>query len=100
MAVGNDKFYKPDEALHELILQETIVNLAVDVQTVLQILVDKEVVTREEVNTYRNRVRNSSKYKATIDDIELQKKGFQAAKDDPEAYLRSLFQAKMDGKIK
>lgn len=41
MAVSNDKYYKPDEALHELMLQEAIVNTAVDIQALLQILVAK-----------------------------------------------------------
>ena len=49
LAVSNDSYYKPDEALHELQMQETIMKALVDVQVVLRILVDKEIVTREEV---------------------------------------------------
>lgn len=57
--VGNDKYYKPDGALHELMMQETIMNLAVDIQALLRILVEKQIITRDEVNTYREEVRNS-----------------------------------------
>lgn len=66
MPVSNDKFYKPEEALHELQVQETILKIAIDVQVVLRILVDKEIVTREEVQKYREEVSNSPKYKILL----------------------------------
>lgn len=100
MPVSNDKYYKPDDALHELMIQETIINVAVDVQALLRLLVDKEIVKRQEINKYRQEVRNSPKYKPVIEDIQRQKDGFQAAKNDPEGYLKALFKAKIDGKIK
>ena len=100
MPVSNDKLYKPEEALHELQVQETILKTAIDVQVVLRILVDKEIVTREEVQKYREEVSNSPKYKIVLDDIQRQKAGFQAAKDNPQEYLRALFKAKMNGDIK
>lgn len=100
MPVTNDKFYKPEEALHELQVQETILKTAIDVQVVLRILVDKKIVTREEVQKYREEVSNSPKYKIVLDDIQKQKVGFQAAKDNPQDYLRALLKAKMNGDIK
>lgn len=100
MAISNDNYYKPDEALHELMIQETIVNVAVDVQALLRILVEKEIITREEVNNYREEVRNSPKYRSVIEDIQRQKAGFQAAKNNPQEYLKALFKAKMNGDIK
>ena len=100
MPVSNDNFYKPEEALHELQVQETILKTAIDVQVVLRILVDKEIATREEVQKYREEVSNSPKYKIVIDDIQRQKAGFQAAKDNPQEYLQALLRAKMNGGIK
>ena len=100
MPVSNDKFYTPEEALHELQVQETILKTAIDVQVALRILVDKEIVTREEVQKYREEVSNSPKYKIVIDDIQRQKAGFQAAKDNPQEYLQALLRAKMNGGIK
>ena len=96
MPVSNDNFYKPEEALHELQVQETILKTAIDVQVVLRILVDKEIATRE----YREEVRDSPKYKIVLDDIKRQKVGFQAAKDNPQEYLQALLRAKMNGDIK
>lgn len=95
MPVSNDNFYKPEEALHELQVQETILKTAIDVQVVLRILVDKEIATREEVQKYRE-----DKYKIVLDDIKRQKAGFQAAKDNPQEYLQALLRAKMNGNIK
>lgn len=97
--VGKDSYYDPDKALHELMLQEQIINQAVDIQALLRILVDKEIVTKEEVQKYREEVRNSPKYKNAIDTIEKQKKGFEAAVNNPQEYLKSLLNAKMSGKI-
>lgn len=75
-------------------------NLAVDIQALLRILVEKQIITRDEVNTYREEVRNSPKYKPTLDAIKREKDGFTAAKQNPEEYLKAIFKAKMDGKIK
>lgn len=100
MPVSNDNFYKPDEALHELQAQETILKAAIDVQVALRILVDKGIVTRDEVKRYREEVNNSPKYKSAMEDIQRNKAGFHAAKDNPQEYLKALFKAKMDGKIK
>lgn len=58
------------------------------------------IVTREEVQKYRNEVGNSPKYKPVLDDIQRQKRGFQAAKDNPQEYLKAIFNAKMNGDIK
>lgn len=100
MAVSNDNYYKPDDALHELMIQETIVNVAVDVQSLLRILVEKEIITRDEVKKYREEVRNSPKYKPVIEDIQRQKSAFQVAKDNPQEYLKAILNAKMNGDIK
>lgn len=97
--VSNDKYYKPEEALHELMTQETIANVAVDVQALLRLLVAKEIITRDEINEYREEVRNSPKYKVTLDAIQREKEGFSAAKDNPQEYLKAILKAKMDGKI-
>lgn len=53
MPVNSEKYYKPEEALQDLQIQETILNVAIDVQALLRLLVDKEIITREEVADYR-----------------------------------------------
>lgn len=100
MGVSNGSYYKPDEALHELMIQEQILNTAIDIQSLLGLLVHKEIITKEEIDSFRNRVRNIPKYKSSLEEIDRQKKGFKAAKENPEDYLKAIFKAKMDGKIK
>lgn len=100
MPVSNEKYYKPEEALQDLYVQETILNVAIDIQALLRVLVDKKIITREEIKQYREEVRNSPKYKIVYDDIQRQKIAFKAAKDNPEEYLKAILKAKMDGKIK
>ncbi len=100
MAIRRDNYYNIDEALHELMTQETIINVAVDVQMLLRILVDEDIITREKVNKYREEVRNSPKYRPVIEEIQRMREGFQKAKENPEAYLKALLKAKMDGDIK
>ncbi len=100
MPVSNDKYYNPDEALHELQVQEQILKALIDVQAALRILVDKGVVTREEAQEYRNKVSNSPKYKIAMDDIQRNKTGFTAAKDNPQEYLQAILRAKMNGDIR
>lgn len=99
MPVSNSNYYKPGDALHELMMRETILNVAVDIQALLRILVEKEIITRDEVNQYRQEVRNSPKYKSAIEAIKREIQRFQAVKDNPEDYLKALFKAKLDGKI-
>ena len=100
MPVSNNSYYKPEEALQELLLQENILRSLIDVQAALRILVDKGIVTREEIQKYRNEVSNSPKYKVVMDDIQRQKKGFQAAKYNPQEYLQAIMRAKMKGDIR
>lgn len=97
--VSKDSVYHPENALDELLLQEQIINQAVDVQALLRILVDKEIVTREEVAKYRDEVRTSPKYAKAIEKIEKQKQFFEAAKNDPNGYLKALMGAKLNGKL-
>ena len=41
MPVSNDKFYKPEEALHELPVHETLLKTAIDEKVELRIVIDK-----------------------------------------------------------
>lgn len=100
MSINNDSFYKTDEALQELMIQERILCTAIDIQALLGLLVAKEIVTKEEIDIFRDKVNSLPKYKNSIEEIDQLKKGFSAAKKNPEAYLKAIFNAKMSGKIK
>lgn len=100
MGVSNDSYYHPEEALQELMIQERILNTAIDIQALLGLLVEKDIITRDEINQFRQRVKLSAKYKSALEQIEVQKTGFEKARDNPQEYLKALLNAKMSGKIK
>lgn len=100
MGVRNDSYYKPDEALHELMIQEQILNTAIDIQSLLGLLVYKEIITKGEIDLFREKVKSIPKYKTALSEIDKQKRGFEAAKENPAEYLKAVFNAKMNGTIK
>ena len=63
MAVSRDANYNPDDALQELLIQKRILECAIDIQSLLRILVDKCIITKDEMQLSRQEVRNSQKYK-------------------------------------
>lgn len=100
MGVKNSSYYEPEEALQELIIQEQILNTAIDIQALLGLLVYKEIITKEEMDTFREKVKSIPKYKSALNEIDRQKQGFEAAKNNPREYLKAVFNAKMNGTIK
>lgn len=75
-----------------------MLDTAVDVQVILQLLVQKEIVTREEVAEMREKVRNSSKYKASRDYLIKATEELVLYANDPEARLKAMFDAKLNYK--
>ena len=57
--------YNLDESKQDLIQMEAVFNTQVDTQVILQILIDKGICTREEIQLHRERVKQLPKYKAT-----------------------------------
>lgn len=88
MYENNNELHTPEEELLET--QEKILNVAIDIQALLRILVDKEIITKKEVTHYRNEVKNSPKYKSIVENIQKQKGLIQTVKDDPNAWLKML----------
>lgn len=99
MSVSKKAMYSPDDAIHELTIQKRVLETAIDTQVVLRILVDKGICTREEVAKYRDEVRSSDKYRLPMEDIDRQICGYGSAKDNPEQFLKSIFKAKLDGRL-
>lgn len=99
MSVSRDAQFRPDDAILELLVQKRILECAVDIQSLLRILVDKGVITRDEMEKSREEVRQSDKYRLPLEEVERQLSGFQKAKDNPNEYLKALFNAKLNGKM-
>ena len=92
--------YNPGELKEEAILKKLILDTAVDVQSVLQLMIKKEMITKEELDSARDYVRNIPKYKASYEAINELFKAGDVYERDPQAYLRAIVKAKMDGTIK
>lgn len=91
--------YNLDETNQDIIQKEAIFNVQIDTQVILQLLLDKGICTRNEIQQHRDRVRQMPKYKVTYDYLEQAKQSVDYYKSNSEQHLKDLFKAKMDGKI-
>lgn len=98
--LSNDANYNMDTALNEINDKKLLLDVKVETQLVLQLLVQKGIVTREEVAEMRNKVKNSPKYKPLYDYFEQAEQKAAYYKAHPEEHLRDVFNAKMNGTIK
>lgn len=98
--LSNNANYHMDDAINEIEQLQLILDSKIDSQVILQLLVQKGIVTREEVAEMRKKVSSSPKYKASLDYLENAKKQAQYYKDNPKAHLKDLFNAKMNGTIR
>ncbi len=78
--------------------KQMMLNTAIDVQALLRILVDKQIITREEVANYRNEVRESPKYQAAALYIEQTLAEIKAYETNPEIRLKAMFRQKSKSK--
>jgi len=98
--MSNKSNYDMDHATAEINQKKLILDLKVETQTILQLLVSKGVVTREEVVAMRNTVRNSPNYKMLFDELNDLESKVEYYKNNPEQHLKDLLSAKIDGRIK
>lgn len=99
MVLSYDQLAHTDETEREIINRKLIVNTAIDVQVILQLLIEKEVITREDVQRMRATVSaNDSRYsnaKKWIDQAEAE---LARAKIDPQWVLKAMMDEKIRGK--
>ena len=76
--------------------KQILLNTAIDVQAVLRILVDKEIVSRDEVEEYRSQVKSSLKYKSMQDYIDQTIREINLYKNDPQLLLKNLLNRKIN----
>lgn len=99
MVLSYDQLAHIDETEREIINRKLIINTAIDVQVILQLLIEKEVITREDVQRMRATVSvNDSRYsnaKKWIDQAEAE---LAKAKADPQWVLKAMMDEKIRGK--
>lgn len=86
-----------DATLEDIKNKKLILDIGIDTQATLRILVDKGIVSREEVKKYREEVRNSPKWKAAYQYIVEGLEEIARYKADPKSLLRAMMEAKMKG---
>lgn len=97
--ISNNANYDMDTAIKEASLQGALIDLKVETQVILQILVANGLTTKEEIDSMRSKIKNSSKYKAIYESINNIVEKAEYYKNNPEQHLKDLLQMKMDGKL-
>ena len=98
--LSRDANYNMDTALQEINDKKLLLDTKVETQVILQLLVSKGIVTREEVSEMRNKVKNSPNYKPVYDYLNNAQQKANYYKNNPEQHLKDVFNAKMNGIIK
>ena len=74
--------------------KKLILDTAIDIQALLRLLVEKDVITKEEMNQFRQEVKESPKYRNSILYIEQTLTKIEHYKSDPQALLREMMRQK------
>lgn len=90
-----DQMADLDTAKKDLENKKLILDTAIDIQALLRLLVEKEIITREEVGRFRKEVRSSPKWKAANTYIEQTMKEINFYQNNPQLALKAMFAAKL-----
>ena len=96
---SNDAMYNMDKAEKEINDTRLLIDLKVETQVLLQLLVSKGIVTREEVQSMRETVKRQPQYKAVYDYLDQSKKTAEYYQQNPEQHLKDIMNAKLNGKL-
>ena len=86
-----------DATLEDIKNKKLILDIGIDTQATLRILVDKGIVTRKEVQKYREEVRNSPKYFDSYQYLTQTLNEIIEYKNNPQKLLKAMIEAKMRG---
>ncbi len=86
-----------DATATDLQNKQLILKTAIDVQVVLQLLVEKEIVTRDEVDAKRKTVSNRPNYKNAATNIEQNLEEVLRYKENPQELLKHMMDLKLKG---
>lgn len=98
--LSRDANYNMDTALDEINSKKLLLDVKVETQLILQLLVQKGIVTREEVAEMRNKVKNSPNYKPLYEYFEQAEQKAEYYRQHPEEHLKDIFNAKLNGTLK
>lgn len=84
-------------AAEDLKNKAMILQTGIDLQALLRLLVDKGIISREEIREYRNEVSGSPKWGAAVSFIEQTKAEIELYEANPRELLAELLRRKSSG---
>lgn len=99
MILTSNQMSNLDSTISDLQSKKVILDTAVDVQALLQLLVELEVIRREDMAVWRKRVKNNDpKYRDTYTYIDNALEEAMMYKANPQQMLKDMLDMKMKGK--
>ena len=92
--------YDMDETIDETQKTRLLLDVKVETQLILQLLVKKGLVTKEEIVEMRKTVKNSPSYKPMYEVLDRIEDRANYYNDNPEQHLKDLFNVKLNGDIR
>lgn len=93
-----NQFSDLDAAKRDLESKQIILKTGIDVQALLRILVDKEIITRNEITKYREEVSASPKYANALKYVEQTLDEIKYYENHPQERLQEMLRRKMKEK--
>lgn len=91
--------YEPEKLKEEAARNMLMMDTAINLQAVIELLVAKGIIANVELNYMRDKLRNSPAYKTAYEMAQKMVKAAELYERDPQAYLRELLAAKMQGRV-
>ena len=91
--------YEPENLKEEAMRNMLIVDTAINLETLTELLVSKGIVANVELDYMRDKLKSTPKYKAVYEMAQNMVRAAELYERDPQAYLRELFAAKMQGRV-
>ena len=98
--LSRDANYDMEAALNEINEKKLLLDVKAETQLILQLLVQKGIVTRDEVQAMREKVKNIPSYRPLYEYLETAEQKANYYKGNPRQHLRDVPEAKMNGAIK
>lgn len=91
-----DQLSHLEDTKRDMTNKKLILDTASDIQALLQLLVAKEIITKEEIDKYRKIVKNSQKYRASYTYIIQALAEIEKYENDPQSLLKEMFNRKLN----
>ena len=76
--------------------KKLILKTAIDIQALLRLLLEKGIISRDEINEKRDEVSSSPKYSMALQYIKEAEDEIRRYENDPKALLREMFNRKVN----